>query len=300
MRSRKLAACTLCLAIVAAAGCADGTGQALTPTLPSVDATASNADGTKLKASAPQPVSPQSAVRVSNLTPQLVLRNGSGSFAPTSGLSYVFEVFEVNGSVQTLVLKSDPVAAGATQTTFDVPADTLKMNKTYAWRSYGIFSGVQGSLSDGVSFRTPVPAPPKDSNVPAPIFCAGSGGRDIISCVAAAFPERLVKTNNGDFSDERRYANMEFLRDVIIATGKCKGLNLGRNNKRGGPEISRDFIVYRSNVGKNGRDRGVDIASGYDDTKTTLKLTWQLFDSDKNWGHPFYSDYGPVDCTGLN
>ena len=60
---------------------------------------------------------------------------------------------------------------------------------------------------------------------------------------------------------------MEFLRDVIIATGKCKGLNLGRNHKRGGPEISRDFIVYRSNTGKDGRDRGVDIASGYDDTQ---------------------------------
>ena len=163
-----------------------------------------------------------------------------------------------------------------------------------------MYSDVQGSISDVVSFRTPLPAPPKNSNTPGPIFCAGNGGRDIIACVAAAFPERLVRTNDGDFSDERRYANMEFLRDVVIATAKCKGMNLGRNNKRGGPEISRDFIVWRSNIGKGGRDRGVDIASGYDDTKTTLKLTWQVFDGDRNWGHPFYNDYGPVDCAGLN
>ena len=301
MESRKLAACTVCLVmIVATAGCADGTGQALTPTLPSVEATTLNADGTRLKASAPQPISPLSSVRVSNLTPQLVLRNGSASFAPSEGLSYVFEVFEINGSSQTLVLTSDPVPAGDAQTAFDIPANTLQLNKTYAWRSYGMHSGVRGTSSDGGSFRTPLPVTAPDSETPGPIFCAGNSGPEIIACVSAAFPERRAKTSTGDFSDERRFRNMEFLRDVIIATGKCKGLNLGRNNKRGGPEISRDFIVYRSERGKNGRDRGVDIASGYDDTKTTLKLTWQLFDADKNWGHPFYSDYGPVDCTGLN
>jgi hypothetical protein len=299
MELRKFVACTVCAVTtaLAAAGCADGTGQALSPTLPSVDASASNADGTKLKATAPQPLSPRSAIRVSNLTPQLVLQNGASTFEPSAALSYVFEVFEVNGSVQTLVLKTDPITASGPQTTFDVPANTLAMNKTYAWRAYAMYSGVQGSLSDGVSFRTPLPKPPSDQ--PGPIFCAGSSGREIIACVSAAYPEKLVKTSTGDFSDERRFANMEFLRDVIIATGKCRGLNLGRNNKRGGPEISRDFIVYRSNTGKDGRDRGVDIASGYDDTSTTLKLTWQLFDKDRNWGHPFYRDYGSVDCSGV-
>ena len=93
---------------------------------------------------------------------------------------------------------------------------------------------------------------------------------------------------------------MEFLRDRIIETGRCRGLDLGLNRKRGTEVISRDFIVYRSNRGKGGRDRGVDIASGYDDTKTRLKLTWQLFDDGPNYGHPFYKDYGPVDCSGVN
>src|SRR6188472_2358965 len=78
MNLRKLAACTLGLAtMVAGAGCADGTGEALTPTLPTIATNASNADGTKLKATAPQPLSPRSAIRVSTLTPQLVLENGS-------------------------------------------------------------------------------------------------------------------------------------------------------------------------------------------------------------------------------
>jgi hypothetical protein len=299
MELRTFVACTVwaVTTALAAAGCADGTGEALIPTLPSVDTSASNADGTKLKATAPQPLSPRSAIRVSNLTPQLVIQNGEGTFDSSSDLSYVFEVFEVNGSTQTLVVKSDPITASGPQTTFDVPAKTLKANKTYVWRSYATYSGVQGSLSDGASFHTPLPKP---TNVPGPIFCAGNTGPEIIACVSAAFPERRVKTSAGDFSDERRFANMEFLRDVIIETGKCRGLNLGRNNKRGGPEVSRDFIVYRSNRGKDGRDRGVDIASGYDDPSTTLKLTWQLFDADRNWGHPFYRDYGPVDCSTIN
>ena len=87
----------------------------------------SNADGTKLKASAPQPMSPRS-IRVSNLTPQLVLQN-----ADTAGLSYVFEVLDASSSQ--VLAKSDPIPAGSPQTTWDVPANVLKMNATYAWRA---------------------------------------------------------------------------------------------------------------------------------------------------------------------
>lgn len=297
MELRKFVACTVyaVTTALAAAGCADGTGQALIPTLPTADASASNADGTKLKATAPQPLSPRSAIRVSSLTPQLVLQNGAGTFEPSAALSYVFELFEVNGSVQTLVIKTDPITASGPQTTFDVPANTLKLNKTYAWRAYGMYAGVQGSLSDGVSFRTPLPV----AEGPGPVPCGGSSGPSIIGCVAAAFPEKLLKTSTGDFSLERRKANMEFIRDRIIETGRCKGMDLGRNYKRGTPVISHDFIVLRSNVGKDGRDRGVDIASGYDAVQNHLKLTWQVFDKDKNWGHPFYQAYGPVDCSGV-
>src|SRR5688572_6426310 len=295
MELKKLVACTVCVLTAAlAAGCADGTGQALIPTLPTVDTTSSNADGTKLKASAPQPLSPRSAVRVSNLTPQLVLQNASGTFDPSAPLSYVFELFEL-GATSTLILKSDPIPAGSPQTVLPVPENTLKLNKTYAWHAYAVYGGVQGSISDGVSFRTPLP-PPVDGPVP----CGSSSGPAIIACVGKAYPAYLVSTAKGDGSLERRYKNMEFIRDRIIETGRCKGVDLGRNFKRGTPEISRDFIVWRGSSGKNGTDRGIDIASGYDDVTKVLKLTWQVFDKDKNWGHPFYSNYGPVDCSGVN
>lgn len=291
MELRKFAACTLCVVATAfaAAGCADGTGQALIPTLPSVDATSSNADGTKLKASAPQPLSPRSAVRVTSLAPRLVLRNAEGTFDPSAELSYVFEVFD---SAQTLVVKSDPIPAADPQTVWTVPADTLKLNKTYSWRAHAVFAGVQGSLSAAASFRTPVPPP-----VNGPVSCHSGAGHAIIACVAKAYPAYLVATAKGSHSLERRHKNMEFIRDRIIETGICKGVDLARNFKRGGPVISHDFIVWRQ---PGQKDRGVDIAGGFDDVNKPLKLTWQVFGPDRNYGFPFYAKYPPVDCSFVN
>lgn len=288
MELRKFAVCTVCvITALAAAGCAEGTGQALTPTLPSVDTNVANADGTKLKASSPQPLSPQSSVRISNLTPQLVLRNGSGNFDPTAQLTYIFEVFELGASAETLVAKSDPIPAASPQTTWDVPANTLKLNKTYAWRAYATYAGVEGSISDTVSFRTPLPPP-----VDGPVACGAATGQAIIACVANAYPAYLVSTAKGDQSLERRHHNMEFIRDRIIETGICKGMKLARNFKRGTPVISHDFIVWRTD-----RDRGVDIASGFDDVDRPLKLTWQVFGPDRSYGFPYWAGYPAVDCS---
>jgi hypothetical protein len=283
-------ACTIsAVAVLAGAACADGTGQALTPTLPTVDSNVTNTDGTRLKATTPQPMSPRSSTRVSNLTPRLTLENGTGTYDPNVALAYQFQIFDGADLVQ----ESELITAAGAETAWTVPANVLKMNKTYNWRARASYAGVLGSWSDGVSFRTPVP-PPVNSG--GPVFCAGSSGHEIVACVGRAYPEKLVKTSNGDFSDERRAANMEFIRDRIIETGKCKGMNLGQNFKRGTPVISKDFIVLRG----QGHDKGVDIARGYDATSSPLQLTWQVFERDKNYGHPFYRNYGPVDCSNLN
>jgi hypothetical protein len=63
---------------------------------------------------------------------------------------------------------------------------------------------------------------------------------------------------------------MAFLRDRIIENGKCGGLNLGWNLKRGGPEVSIDFLAWRRSDG----DMGIDIGFDYDNTSTPLKLYW--------------------------
>jgi hypothetical protein len=64
---------------------------------------------------------------------------------------------------------------------------------------------------------------------------------------------------------------MEFLRNRIIEAGICGGLDLGWNLKRGGPEISVDFIAER----RGGLTYGYDIARDYENTRTKLQLAWQ-------------------------
>ena len=287
MELRKFVACTACaIMAVAAAGCAEGTGQALTPTLPTVEGTTSNADGTKLKASTAFAAAPRSSVRVSNLTPQLRTQNASGTFDPNAVLTYQFEVYQG----QTLIVASGTISA----TEWSIPANTLKLNQTYDWRVRALHNDVAGSWSGAATFRTPLPPP-----VDGPVSCGSSAGAEIVKCVGKAYPAYLVPTEQGDRSVERRKVNMAFIRDRIIETGICKGLDLARNFKRGGPEISYDFIVLRSNVGRNGRDRGVDLATGYDEVKLPIRLKWQVFDSDENWGFPYYAGYPSVDCSNL-
>ena len=74
---------------------------------------------------------------------------------------------------------------------------------------------------------------------------------------------------------------MEFLRDRIIEAGLCGGLDLGWNLKRGGPEISIDFLAERSG--------GAVSATTSPWTTTTPASELQLY-----WGggtFPFYTKY---------
>lgn len=82
------------------------------------------------------------------------------------------------------------------------------------------------------------------------------------------YPQYLAA---GVSASERR-ANMEFLRDRMIEAGICGGMDLGWNLKRGGPELSTDYLVHRS----GGQDLGVDIGYAYDDTSQPLRLAWQV------------------------
>jgi hypothetical protein len=87
-----------------------------------------------------------------------------------------------------------------------------------------------------------------------------------VSCISAKYPQYLVP----GISLSQRQANMAFLRDRIIEAGKCGGLDLGQNLKRGGPDLSIDFLAWR----QPGGDMGVDLGQDYDNTSTTLRLQW--------------------------
>ncbi|MEO6238263.1 MAG: hypothetical protein ABIQ52_14795, partial [Vicinamibacterales bacterium] len=119
------------------------------------------------------------------------------------------------------------------------------------------------------AFRTP--AAPSPTPTPAPGgggtgSCASNNGTAIVNCIAAKYPDRLV----AGVSLSTRQTNMSFLRDRVIEAGRCGKLDLGWNLKRGGPDISIDFITERV----NGQVIGHDIAFDYDNTSTRLRLYW--------------------------
>ena len=122
-----------------------------------------------------------------------------------------------------------------------------------------------------------------------PASCNSSDGSDIADCIEARYPQYLA----AGVSLVGAQANMEFLRDQMIEHGKCRGLDLGLNLKRGGPTISSDFIVWRR-PGQAGYGRRHRF--GYDDTSRRLGLSWHTYDP-PNYGHPFYKDYGSASCS---
>ena len=214
---------------------------------------------------APSAVSPVNNEVVAGATPTLRVRNATW-VGPVGGLAYEFQV-ATDQSFSRLVA-AGIVNEGAADTTFHSTA--LPASAGFFWRARASdgenasgWSGTQGFRTPAAPAPTPPPTPPPGGNGGS---CASSNGTTIINCISAKYPDRLV----AGISLSQRQANMMFLRDRIIEAGRCGGLDLGWNLKRGGPEISIDFLTER--VG--GQVIGHDIAFDYDNTSTTLRLYW--------------------------
>jgi hypothetical protein len=76
---------------------------------------------------------------------------------------------------------------------------------------------------------------------------------------------------------------MAFLRNRMIEAAICGGLDVGLNLKRGGPDISIDFVAER----RGGTTIGHDIGIDYDNTSRPLRLTWS------HWPRGDYKRYEP-------
>jgi len=139
----------------------------------------------------------------------------------------------------------------------------------------------------GIQKSSPVgPSSTDGTGVVSPSAGAAAGyptnGTALIAYVAAKYPERLA----AGVSRDARLQNMMFLRDRIIEAGKCGGMDLGWNLKRGGPDISVDFIAER----RNGAVYGHDIAIDYDDPGHPLQLQWG------DGSFPTYKEYPAPVC----
>ena len=253
--------------------------------------------------SPPTPLSPASGSTVPDLTPEFKIKAGdrSGVKAP---LEYVVQVGNNSSfsSIAATFLQTETLP----ETRIDNGYSFL-YDRTYYWRvrAWHTADGSEVSnWSPTQTFKTPKPpvvAPPPPVTPPPtggggggggggtnPSSCSSSKGSDIAECIEARYPQY----RRAGVSVDQRKRDMQFLRDRLIEHAHCKGLQVGLNLKRGGPDISNDFITYFT----GGRWVGVDIASCYDDTSDTLNLMWYQHGASTNYGYPYHKAYGPITC----
>jgi hypothetical protein len=220
--------------------------------------------------STPVPLSPIGNERTSTRRPSLRVRNVDRN-AAVGGLVYEFQVSSNQAFSQLSAAALVDESPG--ETAFTVYLD-LPPDQTQYWRARAFDAETMGDWMAVQVFRTPnAPSSPGPGPGPAPGGggappgnCASSNGAAIVNCIAAKYPERLV----GGISLPQRQENMAFLRDRIIEAAKCGGMDAGWNLKRGGPELSIDFLAVRRSDG----EMGIDIGFDYDNTSTTLRLQW--------------------------
>jgi hypothetical protein len=245
----------------------------------------------------PTLVSPSNGATLSGIVPQFTLK-ASNRTGATGPIEYILEVS--NDAAFTSIAARFFQDETLPDTTIATGYSFLN-SKTYYWRARtGHNHGA--NLSDWSStrtFKTPVPVEPGGGGGGGgnsgggggtdPALCSSSKGSDIAKCIDARYPQY----RRAGVSLDQRKRNMQFLRDRLIEHATCRGLSVGLNLKRGGPEISNDFITFYT----LGRWVGVDIAGGYDATGNELHMMWYQYDASRNWGHPYHKPYGPVNCN---
>jgi hypothetical protein len=232
---------------------------------------------------APVLIAPTGGATVPTNPPQLRIRNASRS-GPAGPVTYAVQVSSNDSFTAIVFSESAPEQPNETHVTPHAP---LASSARFYWRARASDGTTTGPWSATASFVTSAPAPEPPPPPPPPPpgggggggggSCASNNGDQIVACISAKYPSyRRAGVSGG-----QRRSNMEFLRDRIIEAGLCGGLDLGWNLKRGGPDISVDFITER----RGGTVIGHDIAIDYDNTGKELRLYWG------GGTFPFYAKY---------
>jgi hypothetical protein len=225
----------------------------------------------------PSAVSPVNNEVVASTTPSLKVQNAS-FVGPVGGLAYEFQV-ATDQSFAKLVA-AGIVNEGSGNTSFN--STPLTAATVHYWRARASDGENASGWSGTQVFKTPAAPAPSPTPTPTPGggggSCASKDGNFIIQCIGNKYPDRLA----AGVSQQQRKDNMAFIRDRVIEAGRCGGLDLGWNLKRGGPELSIDFITQKV----NGAVDGIDIGFAYDDTSQPLRLAWGT-----GGAFPFYANY---------
>lgn len=240
----------------------------------------------------PVPLAPVRREQITGVRPTLVAQNTA--VTGTNNVTYTFEVAADHAFTRLLAIWAAPRSGGDRT---EVTGSELAPGTEYYWRVSATDGSYTAPYSIVQAFRTeapPAPAPvPQPGPVPSPSPAPGGGGgpwpRNGAEVVAWAERNHPAQLAGGVSGDQRRH-NMEFIRDRMIEAGLCGGMQLGWNMKRGGPEVSVDFLTELV----NGRWNGIDIATDYDNAGARLRLKWQDTGPDN---FIFYRQYpGALPC----
>lgn len=221
---------------------------------------------------------------VVDMNPPHLLFNKAPVTGPAGTVEYLIQLATDQAFTRIVFSEQGDLTSNQTQVT---PHAALLTSTTFYWRVRASAGNIIGPWSATGMFKTPAPAstpPPGDGGGDggggtggSGGSCASSDGDAIVSCISAKYASKRA----AGVSSAQRRANMEFLRDRIIEAALCGGLDVGWNLKRGGPEISVDFVTER----RGGSVIGHDIAFDYDNTSTELRLYWG------GGVAPFYTKY---------
>jgi hypothetical protein len=256
MSVRLWSAAGAAIALAIAAACSNPSPTApVAPASAAVDDAEAAADGSTLKVTAPGAQSPARNAELDSPEPVFSVTNSQVKFGGALSLEYRFDIQTAGGQQ---VTNSPKVAAGDDRTSWEIP--NLLDEGSYQWRARAEMGNRFGPWTEFIPFK--ITAPPSILP-PGPYPTDGDG---IAAFVQRAYPD---KGRRGQ-SLQARKDDMAFLRDRMIEIRLCTGQDTARNLKRGGPELSVDFLAAR--IG--GKWWGVDIAGGYDDTGQQLVLSW--------------------------
>jgi len=131
--------------------CSDSGNGPSAPSFLTSGAADAAADGSTLKVTAPEAVSPTGGAEVSDLDPDLVINNAAPRFVQDLALSYVFEVMN---SANQVVYRSAPIPqGGGGRTSHEIDVD-LDDDEVHTWRAYAVYQGQRGPTSAAASFKT--------------------------------------------------------------------------------------------------------------------------------------------------
>jgi hypothetical protein len=236
----------------------------------------------------PTPLFPTENVRVTSTTPEFRVRT-NGSSGPHGPLSVNFQISE-SPTFGSLFANAWVDMNGAGDTVYTVPP-LPGPNRQLFWRTRLSDGENTGDWSVTESFQSPLATPspgPGPTPIPGgggpPSTCASNHGPTVVACIEAKYPQYLA----AGVSHSQREANMAFLRDRIIESGRCGGLDLAWNRKRGNGPHSIDALAWRT----GGGDEVVDIGLAYDDTSIPLRLGWGIVA-----GPPGYDGYPSFSCN---